>query len=78
MSRRARQRAQPRPWQSAPADPTEDYGYDDEESCELCHGDGRDPYTDYLLPCPHCQGEQTAIAADRARRETNPSLAGRT
>lgn len=73
MSRRARQRAQARPWQSAPADPTEDYGYDDEESCELCHGDGRDPYTDYLLPCPHCQGEQTALMPPDF-----PSLAGRT
>ena len=24
-----------------------------------CHGDGRDPRNDYLLPCPLCQGEQT-------------------
>jgi Zn finger protein HypA/HybF involved in hydrogenase expression len=30
-----------------------------EAECHNCHGDGRDPYTDYLLPCPVCQGEQT-------------------
>ena len=22
-----------------------------------CHGDGMDPWNDYLLPCPLCQGE---------------------
>lgn len=27
--------------------------------CKRCHGDGRDPLCDYLLPCPLCQGEQT-------------------
>lgn len=27
--------------------------------CERCHGDGADPWCDYLLPCPLCQGEQT-------------------
>lgn len=32
--------------------------YDDEPECERCHGDGRDPWNDYLLPCPVCQGEQ--------------------
>ena len=31
---------------------------DDEAVCERCHGDGADPWTDYLLPCPACQGEQ--------------------
>lgn len=31
---------------------------DDEPECERCRGDGRDPWTDYLLPCPLCQGEQ--------------------
>lgn len=30
----------------------------DEFVCDWCHGDGRDPMTDYLLPCPACQGEQ--------------------
>ena len=39
----------------------EDGRFDDEEleECERCHGDGRDPWNDYLLPCPLCQGEQT-------------------
>ena len=33
--------------------------YDDEDTeCPRCHGDGRDPWNDYLLPCPLCQGEQ--------------------
>jgi hypothetical protein len=30
----------------------------DEPECPRCHGDGRDPWSDYLLPCPVCQGEQ--------------------
>jgi hypothetical protein len=34
------------------------YEYDDDFTCDRCHGDGRDPWTDYLLPCPTCQGEQ--------------------
>lgn len=37
----------------------EDWEEFDEDWCQRCHGDGRDPYTDYLLPCPLCQGEQT-------------------
>jgi hypothetical protein len=42
-------------------EPDEDFDYDDsdEPECERCHGDGRDPWNDYLLPCPLCQGEQT-------------------
>ena len=33
--------------------------YEDEDTeCPRCHGDGRDPWNDYLLPCPLCQGEQ--------------------
>lgn len=32
--------------------------WDDEPECERCHDDGRDPWNDYLLPCPVCQGEQ--------------------
>lgn len=36
----------------------DDYDDQDEPECERCHGDGRDPLTDYLLPCPLCQGEQ--------------------
>lgn len=38
-----------------------DDGYDDPEDfglCPRCHDDGRDPWNDYLLPCPVCQGEQ--------------------
>ena len=67
-SRRSRQRQAAQIWQAQP-DATDDVGYDD-ETCELCHGDGRDPYTDYLLPCPHCQGEQTA-PTDRAATSVN-------
>lgn len=26
--------------------------------CDRCHGDGMDPWCDYMLPCPACQGEQ--------------------
>ena len=32
--------------------------YDDLLECQRCHGDGMDPWNDYLLPCPACQGEQ--------------------
>lgn len=30
----------------------------EEEECGRCRGDGMDPWTDYLMPCPDCQGEQ--------------------
>lgn len=30
----------------------------DQLECPHCHGDGRDPWNDYLLPCPVCQGEE--------------------
>lgn len=30
----------------------------DEPTCERCHRDGMDPWVDYLMPCPLCQGEQ--------------------
>lgn len=33
---------------------------DDEPECKRCGGDGMDPWCDYLLPCPDCQGEQRA------------------
>lgn len=33
---------------------------DDDVWCERCNNDGRDPWNDYLLPCPACQGEQIA------------------
>ena len=26
--------------------------------CDRCNNDGMDPWCDYLLPCPACQGEQ--------------------
>jgi len=35
----------------------DDEGPEDHE-CHWCRGDGMDPYTDYLLPCPYCQGDQ--------------------
>lgn len=33
--------------------------YDDEpgDQCPHCRGDGRDPWNDYLLPCPLCGGD---------------------
>lgn len=34
-----------------------DEDFDDWE-CDRCHGDGMDPWCDYLMPCPACQGEQ--------------------
>lgn len=30
----------------------------DDDECQHCRGDGRDPCNDYLLPCPVCQGSQ--------------------
>lgn len=40
-------------------DEADDRWLDDEgDWCDRCNGDGRDPMTDYLLPCPACQGEQ--------------------
>ena len=40
----------------------EPYDYQDEygeidTTCPRCHGDGGDPMSDYLLPCPKCGGE---------------------
>ena len=29
----------------------------DEPECPRCHGDGMDPWNDYLLPCPLCLGD---------------------
>lgn len=31
---------------------------DDAQECPRCHGDGMDPWSDYLLPCPLCNGEE--------------------
>lgn len=36
----------------------DDQEFDDEPECPRCGGDGRDPWCDYLMPCPECQGEQ--------------------
>lgn len=33
---------------------------DDDPKCHHCGGDGNDPYTDYALPCPQCEGGQYA------------------
>lgn len=62
MSRRARNRPDKRAV-FAPNPVVHDCGEDDfdpyeEPPCDRCHGDGRDPWNDYLLPCPECQGEQ--------------------
>jgi len=39
-------------------DDFEDSDYDDDEpECPRCHGEGMDPWNDYLLPCPECGGE---------------------
>ena len=44
---------------SLPMD-VDDWAGDEENDiqCERCHGDGADPWCDYLLPCPGCQGMQ--------------------
>ena len=34
----------------------EDFDPYEEPPCERCRGDGMDPWNDYLLPCPECQG----------------------
>ena len=31
--------------------------YEQGQACEHCGGDGRDPWSDYLLECPACLGE---------------------
>ena len=28
-----------------------------EHECQQCHGDGMDPWSDYMLPCPLCEGD---------------------
>jgi len=40
------------------ADYLDDEGYFDDPVCERCGGDGRDPWNDYLLPCPLCLGDR--------------------
>ena len=36
---------------------TEEWGWDVPEECPYCGGDGGDPFNDYVLPCPFCEGE---------------------
>lgn len=36
----------------------DDFDPYEEQPCDRCRGDGMDPWTDYLMPCPDCQGEQ--------------------
>lgn len=39
-------------------DDFEDSDYDDDEpECPRCHGEGMDPWNDYLLTCPLCLGD---------------------
>jgi hypothetical protein len=61
VSNRARKRSaaqeakryQPAPEQAAAFDD----GYEpDPPACKRCHGDGMDPWCDYVLPCPECGG----------------------
>ena len=35
-----------------------DYDHEDEAECNRCHGDGMDPWNDYLLPCPACRSRE--------------------
>lgn len=30
---------------------------DDVSPCPRCHGDGMDPWNDYILPCPVCSDD---------------------
>lgn len=59
MSRRARSRAaaiEAKHIAMAPL-PDEDTRHLDDEAddeCSHCHGDGMDPWNDYMLPCPLC------------------------
>lgn len=34
-----------------------DYDDYDEPICARCLGNGMDPWSDFLLPCPDCQGD---------------------
>ena len=39
-------------------EPEHDDYQEDEPVCARCHGDGMDPWNDYLFECPDCQGRQ--------------------
>lgn len=32
-----------------------------DDDCIYCRGEGMDPASDYLLPCPHCDGTGGSI-----------------
>ena len=36
----------------------EDDYRDEEDVCPRCHGDGMDPWSDYLMTCPLCLGDK--------------------
>jgi hypothetical protein len=38
-------------------DPFDDDFDDDRQTCTACLGDGRDSFSDYLLPCDVCGGD---------------------
>ena len=62
MSRRARSRAPAVAAKYVALVPYEGEDHEEEDlhepdECPHCHGDGRDPMTDYLLPCPLCLGD---------------------
>ena len=38
--------------------PDDDREDEADDECSHCLGDGMDPWNDWLLPCPLCQGEQ--------------------
>lgn len=43
------------PFESDPyLETTEEWG---DDVCPLCDGDGSDPLSDYVLPCPECGGD---------------------
>lgn len=38
-------------------DDMDDVPYElNDDVCPYCDGDGGDPYNDYVLPCPQCDG----------------------
>lgn len=65
MSRRARHRAAAMqakhvalvPLAALEGDDHDDHDDMPDDVCPHCLGDGMDPWNDYLLPCPLCQGE---------------------
>lgn len=35
----------------------DDYDDSDDYVCPRCYGEGMDPWSDYLFPCPECRGD---------------------